>query len=976
MSIPAIVSLTLLLLCGGLSASEPQAERQSFLRPFCQAARFRSQGEFEKSLSSLHQALNASRWLSPAYQGKCLIRLGILKWDLGDVPAAERYFGEAAKTFQEAGDSKAQELCVKCLAVIDLFNSGKNDRRERYYHRAAERLEKASLLGRETGIPDLQLKCLRQLALAYLDMHKLDLFLENAERGLGLAAGIRHLAEQGRCLNNIGVYHQQRADYSQAIAVFEEALSLSRRAGDQATEAECLNNLGLIYRELGNLGRAQFYISGALSLDQAIGNVRSIPLDQGNLGSVLVRRGIDTKNKKDLRLALEAFQGCFSSWERDGGDPVIGYATLNNMGIILNELGDHGGARRHFARALEVVDPEKQALEKCQVLTNIATSYLDEQNVGDALPLYGSALEIGARHSFEHVLMESCCGLGQCHEQLQDPESAISYYRRAIEALEGMRSRVSSEPLMIGFARNKFGVYERAMHILAGRYARQPSAESLEEVFDLMERAKARAFLESVYDARLDIAASELTVLEKRQGVVSQNISKLAQSLEGQAVTEEARRILKNELELEEEEYVRLISEMKAAGRAPEDRWQNALCRMSDIRQLLLAEKAVLLEYFLGEERSYLLSISASGGDLHILPDRMRIESSLRGYLKSISDGRLDPRAGFEAAERIGRELVPLDEADKLGTATALIVIPDGILNHLPFEALKIRDGLSSRYLVEEMRVSYCPSASSLAVLKSIGDRGNRPKALLAVGGPSYKRVRALAGGVPLSRRDPSVLPFSKKEVVDISKLFSKDEVDILAGDSADERTIKKLTLDNYRIIHFACHGFLNGQHPFRSALILTPTDAPAEDGFLQMREIYGLSLKADLVVLSACQTGQGLLERSEGSMGLARPFFFAGARSVIASLWSINDRATATFMQEFYRHFTGGLTAAEALRLTKRRMIGSRQAHPYYWASFMLQGDPSVAKAANRLEDATRPGKSQSGPNRTRPESPRLNRP
>ncbi len=976
MSIPTVVSLILLILCGVLPASEPQSERHSFLRLFSQAALFRAQGEFEKSLSSLQQALTVSRRLSPSFQGKCLIRLGILKWNLGDVPAAERYFGEAVKAYQEAGDPKAQELCAKCLATINSFNSGKNDRRDRLYHRAAERLEKASLLGRETGIPDLQLKCLRQLALAYLDQHKLDLFLENAEKGLGLAAGTKHRAEQSRCLNNIGVYHQQRAHYSQAIASFDEALSLSRRAMDLATEAECLNNLGLVYRELGNLGRAQFYLSGALALDRAIGNVGSIPLDLGNLGSVLVRRGIDAKSEKDLRFALEAFQGCISSWEQDGADPVISYATLNNMGIILNELGDYGGARRHFARALEIVNPEEQALERCQVLTNIATSYLDERNMEDARSLYGSAFDISERHSFEHVLMESCYGLGQCHEQLQDTDSAWSYYRRAIEIMEGMRSRISSEPLMIGFTRNKFGVYERAMHILAGRYASQPSTESLEEVFNLMERAKARAFLQSVYDAHLDVAASELAILEKRQQVISRNISKLARSLESQVISEDERQTLKNELELEEEEYVRIISETKTAGRASEDRWQKTSCRLNDIRQFLIAEKAVLLEYFLGEERSYLLSISASGGDLHILPARLTIESSLRGYLKSISDGGPDPRAGFEAAERIGRELIPPGEAEKLRTAKALIVIPDGILNHLPFEALKIRKGSSSRYLVEEVRVSYCPSASSLAVLKGITDRGKRPKVLLAVGGPSYNRFRALTGGIPLSRHNLSLLPSSKREVVDISKLFSADMVDILAGDSADERTIKRLPLDDYRIIHFACHGFLNELHPFRSALILTPNDVPPEDGFLQMREIYGLSLKADLVVLSACQTGQGLLEKSEGSVGLARPFFFAGTRSVIASLWSINDEATATFMQEFYHFLTSGHTAAEALCLTKRNMIRSSQAHPYFWASFMLQGDPSVAGVANGPGDVNHLGKLRSGPIRTRPESLRLNKP
>ncbi len=111
------------------------------------------------------------------------------------------------------------------------------------------------------------------------------------------------------------------------------------------------------------------------------------------------------------------------------------------------------------------------------------------------------------------------------------------------------------------------------------------------------------------------------------------------------------------------------------------------------------------------------------------------------------------------------------------------------------------------------------------------------------------------------------------------------------------------------------------------------------------MREIYGLSMNAELVVLSACQTGKGLLVGSEGLLGVARPFFFAGARSVIASLWTLNDQAAVVFMGEFYKGLIGGQTANEALRDAKKKMLGSKWAHPFFWAAFMLQGDPSAAR-------------------------------
>jgi CHAT domain-containing protein len=195
-------------------------------------------------------------------------------------------------------------------------------------------------------------------------------------------------------------------------------------------------------------------------------------------------------------------------------------------------------------------------------------------------------------------------------------------------------------------------------------------------------------------------------------------------------------------------------------------------------------------------------------------------------------------------------------------------------------------------------------------------------------------------------------LPFSRKEILDIASLFPAPQVDVLTGEMAAEGRIKGLALTDYRIIHFATHGLLDERFPYRSALILSPMDGAEEDGRLQTREIYGLTMNAGLVVLSACQTARGRLEDTEGPMALARPFFFAGARSVIASLWQINDRATVQFMGEFYRSLVLGQTKAESLRAAKLRMLGSAWAHPYYWAGFLLQGDPSVLGVASGDRD------------------------
>jgi CHAT domain-containing protein len=636
------------------------------------------------------------------------------------------------------------------------------------------------------------------------------------------------------------------------------------------------------------------------------------------------------------------------------------------MGIILNEQKNYESARRQFGRAMRIVERENHVLERCHVLINIAASYLDEQNVDEALAYYQLSYELSAKSSFENVLRESCFGLGQCHEKKREYDAALSFYRKAIEATEEMRDRISAEPFMIGFARNKLEAYQKAIYLLAVKYAAQNSPDLLGEIFDLVERAKARAFLECIYEAQVDLAESESSILKERQQVISKNISRLSWALGAQTLTRERRHALKSELEFEEEEYIRLISDMKVLKQNPKDILRRETCRIPNVQRQVLSRDGVLLEYLLGEPQSYLIRVSPESAKLYILPAKEKIEGSLRGYLKLISDRALDPRAGIEAAERIGRAIIPLEADESVGNAKALIVIPDGILYYLPFEALRVRDKKGSKYLIERKVISYCPSATTLAVLKDSKDPGKWTKDLLAVGGAIYEQKRARDDGRLHQREergrtiyqeegvDLSPLPFSKKEVASIAKLFPRNDVDILVGNEANEEALKKLPLRDYRIIHFACHGFLNERYPFRSALVLSASGGPdGDDGFLQMREIYGLTMNAALVVLSACQTGKGLLERSEGPLGLARPFFFAGARAVISSLWPINDEATVNFMREFYKHLIGGYSAGEALRFAKERMLGSRWSHPFYWAGFVLQGDVPAAGKADPANEA-----------------------
>lgn len=956
MGLPEILALVFFLFPGESRISPIPPERQPPQLPFLQAALLRSQGEYEESFAALQRALTLARGdQRHGYQAKCLLRMGLVKWDLGDIAESERFFGEAAAAFLKTKDPRSYEFCAKCLELIRFYNQGKEDRKASLFYRSIERFEAACLLGREIGIPDLQLKCLRQQSLTYLKMRKIELFAENSRKSLDISVLINHRTEQGRCLNNLGAYYQQRHDYSQAVKYFEDALSAARATNDRQTEAECLSNLGLIYRELGDPTQAQGCLRRAMELDERRGDAAAISVDLNNIGSVYLRRGLDEGSAAHLNQAMESFERCLALQDVGDRDPVVCFAALNNMGIALHELKRHHNARLQFAKAMRYAEGQNRVLERCHVLCNIAASFLDEENIDNAVTYYRMAYELSSRHSFENVWVASSVGLGRCFERKNDEASALSFYRTAMGTIEGMRARISSDPFLIGFARNKYEAFQRAIHILARRQIERPSPERLAELFDIIERAKARAFLESVREARANIAEPDLSILKERQRFISGNISDLTRAMARRPLSSGDAQALENELEHAEQDYIRLISEMKTAGRTRED-VPGDTSSIPEVQRILAAEDAVLLEYFLGEPRSYLVIVSPISAQLLVLPASRQIDSSLRAYLKLISDRSSDARAGFEAAERIGRELMPFDKAESLKKAKALIVVPDGILHNLPFEAVRLPGEEGTSYLVEELAVSYCPSSSALLALKDPMTPRSWKKEVLAIGGPNYGRsIRRVEGG-PSSRRgtsgtpdvlggaDLAPLPFSEKEIRDIAKLFSAGSVDVLAGDAASESGLKMLPLKDYRIIHFACHGLLNERFPFRSALALSRAEASEDDGLLQMREIYGLSMNAELVVLSACQTGKGLLVGSEGLLGVARPFFFAGARSVIASLWTLNDQAAVVFMDEFYKGLIEGQPANEALRDAKRKMLGSKWAHPFFWAAFMLQGDPSAA--------------------------------
>jgi len=355
------------------------------------------------------------------------------------------------------------------------------------------------------------------------------------------------------------------------------------------------------------------------------------------------------------------------------------------------------------------------------------------------------------------------------------------------------------------------------------------------------------------------------------------------------------------------------------------------------------------MEYVLGEANSYCVSISQHGTRIWILPvARQEIEKLTQQFLKEI---REKGTAAEVSKQLFGVLVSPIEEAK---TASQLIIAADGILNLLPFEALRDETG---RYLLKSRAISYVPSATILEVLRRAGQAGGK-RPFLGVGDVAYQnqggaggkisppdtvRGRIARGITDLTGIGLHDLPRTRDEIIEIGKIVGRDGV-VLLGKDATETALKSEPLEQFRVVHLAVHGFADTQFPERSALVLGVDPKSADDGLLQVREIIRLRLDADLTVLSACDTGVGKLQGQEGVTNLVEAFLVAGSRSVVASLWSADDTYASALMENFYQRLAKGEATSLALQGAKLDMLAKygTEVSPFYWAGFVTVGDGS----------------------------------
>ena len=474
--------------------------------------------------------------------------------------------------------------------------------------------------------------------------------------------------------------------------------------------------------------------------------------------------------------------------------------------------------------------------------------------------------------------------------------------------------------------------------------AQEPGRGWAARAFQASERGRARALLEGIAEARLDLAQDLPEDLRRREAELGVRIKDL-QARSSAAVSSE-KGDAERRLERAEDEWELLIAEMRR--RTP---------RYASLRypQAASAEEArrglppstALVAYSTSSERIVVFVLTAAS-----LTAR-RLDAPPSAVAERVEDfvgliARDDVDRWRRLAGRLYADLVAPWIGELPPGVRGLVVVPDGPLASLPFETLAppVAPG---RRIVETFDVSYAPSATALAELCIPRPSSSRIADLLVVADPPVGAARNTAARAAADEAafDLAALPHAAAEARSVAR-FGGPDTQVLTGPQASERRLRETRLERFGVLHFATHGLLDVRHPSRSGLLLAGENGAY--GLLTAREIYRLRLQSELVVLSACETARGRILAGEGVQSLARAFFHAGARSVVATLWNVNDRWSERLMTSFYDGMARGRSRAEALTSAKRALLAAEpDLAPRSWAAFVLIGDGQSGVALAR---------------------------
>lgn len=740
--------------------------------------------------------------------------------------------------------------------------------------------------------------------------------------------------EYGLAVFGQGYLAAETNDHANAIGLYQKALRLIQALpyNDAINKLNILNSIAESYH------RSQMFDSAAFAFQQTIAAAQVVNHQNLTFEAYLGLGAAYAKLNKSAE-AKAAFDKGFALVQNNPKSIAYANYQLNYGSLYLLNYNDPATALTYFQKQLVALLedfnnadvnalPTEKDFDKCISLEGLANAMAWKARAW--LALYNQ------NHNKQALL--------NAWETIQRCEDVIDFYRR-----------YNSEDSNIEWSAMAVNAYENAINICLALHQATNDAQYQQQAFYFAEKSKSLALLEAFQTSKAKSFAGIPAEILEQETQLKLDIAQLEQDLFQLSAKKNKSNLgtliqLQEQLASKKAAYEQLLTELKANyPQYHQTKYDIQLLNIDAARKLLAPEQAIV-EYFVGDDAIFIFKITADAFDIKRVTmssdTLLRRTIALRGSIYDYFLGNVEQSSdNYKALATnyitYANELYKLLIEPVLPLPKRLIIVPDGGLSYIPFDALLSEIPAqpaafkTHAYLLRTYSISYCYSATLLQEMQA--KQHNPNNTFLAFAPQFGDGYQAEVRG---KRYNLSPLMHNTPEVQRAQAVLKTGK--ILTGADATEANFKQIGA-NYRIVHFATHGMANNEFPDYSLLAFTEIKDTIENEYLYVNDLYNMELNADLVVLSACETGIGKMQRGEGIMSLARGFSYAGAKSIFTTLWSVNDQATAQIVENFYLHIAEGKTKDEALQLARLDFIAQstdETAHPFLWSPYILIGD------------------------------------
>jgi CHAT domain-containing protein len=908
----------------------------------------RAKGQMDQAESAFRLAREVADRIQDQV-GVCdaLLNIGIVHDIKGEHPEAISYFAQSLSLAERLDD---KSRISRSLMDTGIAYGGIGDWNQQldFYSRAQTVAE---------SIPDSELiaKSSSNLGELYRVTGNYEKSIEHFQKAVNAFENGKLVESRGKdtsglakALRGIGAVYLAQGNYSLAMSYFQRSLRALGQSEDQSFLLVLFNDLGQVYESQGDYAHAlDYYRKGlALSVQRQA---------QENRAQFLQDIGIVEEASGQYKAASDDLHKSLTLYDKTACQECVGSVWMN--------LGEIEEAQGHIQEAIEAWQKGLTLSESAGVPQNIgqaaaamAMLYVKQGKYEQALDFSERAIAVANQLNTKEALWKAKQSAGLAFRGLGKNEQTRVTFEDAVSIIEQLRAQVvGSEEQQQSFFSERLTPYGDMVELLVAQ-------NQIADALVYAERAKGRSLLDVLQSARRSITKSMTQEeREKEQQLQSEMVSLNRQmdSETGKEKPDPARASdLKARIETARLQYGELQTNLYAAH--PELRIQRGQVQPISLQEsatLLPDSRSALLEYVIGEEKTYLFVLTRPEGSdpaapelkVYVIPETQRqLKRRAELFREQLSQRDLAFRP---TSRNLFRTLLGQAKSQLAGR-TALVIVPDGPLWNLPFQALLGNDG---RYLLQDYAVAYAPSLTVLREMIRVRQK-RLPSTvtplsptLLAMADPVLGQETLQRASISYRGERFSPLPEAKREAINLKQLYGSDQSKVYTGSDAGEDRFKA-EAGQYRVLHLATHGIFNDASPMYSNLLLSPGNVNSkEDGLLEAWEISQMDLKADLAVLSACETGRGRVSAGEGVIGLTWAFFVAGVPTTVVSQWKVESASTAILMLGFHRALRTGNTQggspfaiARALQRAELQLLRTQQyAHPFYWAGFIVLGDP-----------------------------------